>query len=1093
MNLIAIFLLAICLQVSASGFSQKVSLNLKNAPVKNVFKEVSRQTGISIVYDESLISDLPRVTIVVNDAPLESVMQICLGNGLDFTIENNSIVIKEKPGLTPSEVEVQLPPIDVRGRVVNGDGEGVLVTVMVKGSNKGTSTDNDGYFHLAGVSQDDVIVITASNIETKEIRINGRTDLGKLTVMMKVTPLDQVQIQAYGKTTRRFSTSNISSVKATDIARQPVTNPLLALQGRIPGVFIEQATGIAGTGVTVRIQGKNSLSKGSDPLYVIDGVPYISQMLLGISDIQGRSSSAGSGNPLNYINPADIESIEVLKDADATSIYGSRAAAGAILITTKKGKTGKTKVDLNLQKGWSKVGHFVNLLHTPDYMMMRREAKKNDNASIGPTDFDINGAWDTTRYTDWQKELIGGTAKYTNAQLSISGGAANTNFLVSGNYHRETSVFPGDLYNQKGSLHFSVQHASADQRFLFQIGGQYQADNNQFPGVDLTNASVTLVPNAPKLYNSDGSPNWAPDGYGASTWNNPLAFLETTYKSQVNNLIGNAVISYELFNGFSIKTNLGYTSLVRDEISTFPLSSFAPEIRPYSSSYSTFGNDVLSSWIVEPQLTYKRRIGKGDLDALIGSTFLKNQSNQQTFFAYGFNTDQLLEDLQSASTVIPSGSVANVYKYNALFGRVNYNWKRKYILNLAARRDGSSRFGANNLFNNFWSVGGAWIFSEENFVKEHLQFLSFGKLKFSYGTTGNDQIGDYQFMNLYYSQNRAVPYQGVAGLYTTQITNSYLQWEETKKLQGGLELGILYNRILFDLAYYRNRSSNQLQYYLLPTITGVDGIITNFPATIQNSGWELSLNTRNIESGNISWSSSFNITLPKNKLVAYENLAQSPYANSYIIGEPFIIYKAYPALGVDPATGIYLFSDNKGNPTSNPSSATDATIVLNTAGPFYGGFQNNIRYKGFSIDLLFQFVKQKAVDYRYGNSPGLFSAGNGNQPVSVLGRWQKPGDITNVQRFSSTYPTILRRARSANINSDAAFTDASYIRLKNLSLSWELPDALVRKSHLQYARIYVQGQNLLTFTKYIGLDPETRSVNALPPLRILTFGLQVTL
>jgi TonB-linked SusC/RagA family outer membrane protein len=1086
-----------CFYSNAQASNHPVTINGTGITLKSVFKEIKKQTGFVVMYNTTvtMLNQDEKVDVHFKSTPLDEVLGYLLrGKNLGWMYNDDVVVIFKKEVVAPAknEVDSTVTPALLTGRVIDAAGSPLPgVTVQVKGTSQGTTTDGDGKFTLAKVGNGEVLVITSIGYEKREVTVKGRSVLAQMN--MDVNKLDETVVIAYGETTRRLSTGNIGTVKAKDIENQPVTNPLLALQGRVAGLFIEQATGMPGSGVKVRIQGQNSLASGSDPLYVIDGVPYVSQMLLGISGIQGKSGAAASGNPLSYINPADIESIEVLKDADATSIYGSRAAAGAILITTQKGKSGKTQVDLNLQQGWSKVGNFLDMLNTPQYLAMRREAKKNDGEAIYDTDYDINGSWDTTRYTDWQKELIGNTAQYTNGQLSVSGGTATTAFLVGLGYNRQTTVFPGDSRAQKTSAHFNINHTSTNGRFRLQTGGQYMADRSRLFNIDLTRAAVSLAPNAPALYNHHGNLNWATDAAGTSTWDNPLAHMLTAYKNDVTNLLANATLSYEFWTGLSLKTDLGYTYMTRNEVDLYPLLFNAPENRLPSSRFSIFNNDLITSWNIEPQVTFNRKIGKGKLEALVGATFLKNEASQKQYNASGFTSDQLLENIRAAAMITAGSTVAQIYKYNALFTRLNYNWDNKYIINLSARRDGSSRFGSNNLFHNFASIGVAWLFSNEGFAQDFHPFVSFGKLRASYGTTGNDQIGDYRFMNLYSSRSLAMPYQGTTGLFTTQFPNPYLQWEETRKLQAGLEAGFLNDHLLLNLTYYLNRSSNQLQSYALPIITGTNDIITNFPATIQNSGFEITLNTTNIKGQHFSWTSSVNLTISANKLIAYDKLDQSSYADQYIIGQPFTITRIYKSAGVDPTTGLFIFSDNHGAKTSNPVYPQDATVLFNPTAKYYGGIQNSINYKGFSLDFLLQFVQQESISYRFGNLPGLFWRGYGNQPVSVLNRWQKPGDVRPMQRFSASYPSEVGLAYNYASRSDAASENASYIRLKNLSLSWQLPSSLTQKLHLQHARTFVQGQNLLTFAKYSLLDPETADPTTLPPLRVWTLGMQITL
>ncbi len=362
--------------------------------------------------------------------------------------------------------------------------------------------------------------------------------------------MDAVQVLAYGTQTKRLSIGNVSTVTAETIQKQPVNNVLLALEGQVPGLFVTQSSGISGAAVTARIQGQNSRVNGNDPFYVIDGVPYLSQLqttnLDGILTGQTPGSGGGVGSPLSFIDPSSIESIDVLKDADATSIYGSRAANGAILITTKKGKAGAAKCTIDFQQGIGQVGHFVDMMNLDQYLNMRYQAFHNDGLKPDPNvDYDLT-LWDTTRYTNWQKTLIGGTASYTNVNASLSGGTTYFQYLVSGTYHRERTVFPADFVDQKGAIHFSLTNTSLNQKFHFQFSGDYLLDNNHLPFSDMTNDAILLEPDAPNIYNPDGTLNWEPNSDGVSTWRNPLNTAQTPYKNKTNNLVSNMVLSYNI-------------------------------------------------------------------------------------------------------------------------------------------------------------------------------------------------------------------------------------------------------------------------------------------------------------------------------------------------------------------------------------------------------------------------------------------------------------------------------------------------------------------------------------------------------------------
>ncbi len=1086
MKLLSLFLFAACLHAAAFTKGQTVTLKEKDATLEKIFREINRQTGFDFLYSSDALKSARKVTISVKDAPVQQVLQLCLHDQpFTFTIKEKTILVKEKPIVLREEIVVAPlpPPFEVTGRVLDSTGAALAgATIMVKNTRTGTETDMNGSFTLKDIASDAILVISFTGYFTKEVRLNGNTSV-TVVLLRNVNPLDEIQVIAYGTTTKRLNTGNVTTVKASEIAKQPVNNPLFALAGRVPGMFIEQTTGMPGSGTEILIQGRNSIGNGNLPFFIIDGVPYTSQLIGGVGSIFG-GPGAGSGSPLQYINPADIESIDVLKDADATAIYGSRAANGAILITTKKGKAGRTKVDVDLQTGWAKVTRKLKLLNTEQYLEMRREGFKNDNATVGPTDYDVNGTWDPNRYTDWQKELIGGAARTNLVSASVSGGNTTTQFLAGATYRRETNVYPGDFANTKGSFFFNGNNTSRNQKFRIQISGSYMVDENRYPLFGVI-GHILLPPNAPPLYTEDGELNWAPDANGNSTWDNPVAGLRVPVKSKTNNLVSRALIGYTIIPGLTIQANLGYTNMQTDGRNKFSLNSTRPENRPYSQRIVIYDNKNINSWLVEPQIMYNKAILKGNLEVLIGASIQQNNTGSVSIWSSGYNSDIVVEDLTSATTVIVTENRL-VYKYNGLFGRLKYNWDDKYIVDLTARRDGSSRFGKENRFHNFGAIGAAWLFTKEEFISNSLPFLSFGKLRLSYGTTGNDQIADYSHLSLYNTQWAAIPYQGVKGILPTNPANPFLQWEETKKLQFGLDLGFINDRILINANYAINRSSNQLLSYPLPLITGYWSIARNFPATVQNTGWELTLNTVNIRTKDFSWTTSANITFPKNKLVKFPNIETSSFAQQLIIGEPITISKLYDFVGVDPATGLYQFTSSEGKLTSDPNWETDRFLLYNPDPRFYGGFDNTFQYKRFELSIFFQFTKQVGQNYSI-TSAGTF----GNQLVDVLKRWQKPGDISPIQRFTATNPAEVAIPNGAAWDSKANNKDASYARLKNLSFSWQVPDEWAKKAKVDNCRISLQAQNILTITGYTGLDPETRSMGTLPPLRVINLALRV--
>lgn len=1083
---------------------KNISIERHDISYRELFKIIKVQTGVLFVYNNEEFDEDRKISIFAKEEPLKQVLdKAFLSSTFTWSFKDRTVIIK--PLIDPLDYNIKINApidslIDISGVIKDKTGNPIPgATISVIGKKTGAISSPDGRFVIRNVSKKSILKITSVGYLEQNLKVDffKGNNLNLITLVESIGVLNGPVVEAYSVTSKKYSTSGIGTISAKEIERKPVANVLLALQGEIPGIIVQQSSGFANAGINVQIRGINSLTQGIDPLYVIDGVPYTSQLMetvmganLGVSGDTYRNTFVKQGNPLSFINPADIESISVLKDADATSIYGSRAAAGAILITTKKGKAGPNRLNINIQQGWGKVTRFVDLLDRDEYMKMRHEAKANSNATILPTDYDLNGTWDTTRSTDWQKTLYGGTAKYSDFQVSTSGGTENTRFLIGAGYHKEGSVFINDIINKKGSLHFNITSNSPNQKFNLQLSGSYMLDNNMAPFASPVSSALSLPPVAPPLYKSDGSLNWQPDASGTSTFNNPIAGASLKAISKTNNLVSNLQLSYEIIPGLRLRGSFGFNNMQLNEVLTLPASVLAPDKQSSYTRTGSYSNGTIRSWIVEPLMTYEKLGKKGKLEALLGSTLQYNNNSQQVFKGIGFNSDQLIEDPNSATTIQYLSTTATTYRYNALFGRLNYRFIDRYLINLSARRDGSSRFGPENLFHNFASVGAAWIFSSERFVSNHLKFLSFGKLQFSYGNTGNDQIGDYQYLNAYSSINYPHNYLGITGLSVNGLANPYLQWEETKKMQASIDLGAIDNRILFNATYFRNRSSNQLLGYRLPSITGFTGYTRNFPATLQNSGWELSLSSDIIKAKQVGWSSRLNFYIPHNKLIAFYDLENSPYASTYKIGSPISEIKVFSYAGVNPETGVYQFKDIKGNITSSPQYPTD-TRRINPNPAFTGGFSNTLTFKGFQLDILIQCNKQWIVT----NSSGYGVVGSPtNQPKSVLDRWQKVGDKNaSVQKFASqsTFPLLLGWIYS--LSSDFNYLDSYYVRLKNVSVSWRIPDAWSKRVKIQNGQIFLHAQNLLTVTNFKFGDPETGINGVLPPLRMVTVGLQLSL
>lgn len=966
----------------------------------------------------------------------------------------------------------------VRGYVRDNSGLPLPgATILIKGTRKGTATDASGYFKLyvepAMTNGELIITYTGYGIKTAKVDFSQMLNF---VLTPSTNELDQVQVIAYGTTTKRFSTGNVSTVTAAEIAKSPVANPLLALQGRVPGLVISQTNGKPGSGINVQLRGQNTIESGSGILYIIDGVP------INGGSAGSINASLAQGSLLDLVNPADIESIDVLKDADATSIYGSRGANGVILITTKRGRPGRTRINLNTYTGFSKVTTLPKYLNLQQYLEMRREAFMNDNAKPGPIDYDVNGTWDTTRYTDWQKELLGGAGHTSDLQGSISGGNDNIQYLVGGGYHRDAPVRPTEGSFKKGAAHFSITGTSDNKKLFVNASGNFVSNINTIAPVNPTSLLGALAPNAPAALNPDGTINWDNNRFS----NNPYALLRRPYLGRSRQLNSNVIVGYGIIKGLDVKVAAGYQYTTQNEYIGYPRSLSNPSAQASVPASADYRTNWVESWNIEPQINYNFSLGKGSFETLLGGTFRRLTSEDLSQKGAGYTNDALLRSPQAAATLSTFRFLSSENKYNATFGRVKYNWDNKYMLTLNGRYDGSSRFGPDSRYHFFWSAGASWIFTQEQAVKDFIPFLSFGKLRGSYGTTGNDNVGDYSYYDLFSSIDYS--YQGSKGLRPLGLFNPDLAWESTRKIEGAIDLGFLNDRILVTAAYYTNRSNNQLLPYALSAATGFSSIRINTPATVGNRGWEFELRTVNVKTKDFEWTSAFNIATPRNKLIRYDGLI--PNHPNLEIGKPLNIRRVYEYAGIDPQTGSYQFLNSEGKAVATPDVKT---AIIDPTVKYYGGLQNTVRYKNLSLDFLLQYANNSVESPLLNGTltpPGFM----GNQLERLaLDRWQKPGDVKNIAKYSQSIFALLNYATYAQ-NSTLAYTNVGFVRLKNVYLSYQMPSIWMKRTGIQQATLFAQGQNLLTFTReeFKDADPETGGLD-LAPAKIFTFGIKLTL
>jgi len=997
------------------------------------------------------------------------------------------------------QAAVAASPEDVVGTVVNSDGEPLVgVAVLINGTRASALTDVNGQFHLVSKKKKFPMFLTFKYIgcKDKEVRVQNESycNMGKIVMEDDGFSINEVVVVGYGQSSKEKLLGSVADVKGSAVTVATQDSPILAMQGNAAGVYVVQGSGVPGGGSSsVLVRGQKSLSSSSSytkPLYIIDGVPFNTNRESPI----GYTSTGVFNLPdaLSFLNPDDIESISVLKDADATAIYGTRGSNGVVLITTKKGQKGSVKVNVQLSKTASWIPKRLDFLNTEEYVALRRKALDADVAAgVFPNGYDEDDypelfLFDQTKDYDWQEQLLGNTAWGTDAQVRVSGGGSNTTFSVSGAYYNSETVSIGNDDYSRYTASANIQHHTPDNRFRLEAGMNLSRIHMDADIASNCYSIVNTAPNTP-LFDEEGRPYYIENN---RDWNAPLCYMAYEGENKVTNVIFNTTASYRIWQGLTAKVALGYEYSSSNQTNLYDRYYYNPYNPRYYNMgrYYTLNTSVLN---IEPQITYSTPLFGGDASVLLGMTYQKSEDKTLLLYGQDYPGDIFLNNASSAATLSTHSNPTHQSKLASFFMRLGYDWKDKYLFNFVLRRDGSSRFGPNNRFGTFFSLGAGWVFSHEKFFKESSvgKWWSFGKFRMSYGKTGNDNLADYEYITKYTTSR--YPYEDEVGITPTNISNEDLHWETTYKFDMGLELGFLKNRLMLNMSYYDYRTKECLWNQKLASQAGFSNFYSNLNAEVQNKGFELEINSRNIEKKNFSWTTSFNITFPVNKLLSYENLESSSYANTYRIGESLHLVRGYKYLGVDPETGCAVVEDV--NQDGNIDSTNDYQVLGDTDPVFYGGITNTFKYKNFSLEFLLYFRKktmQTGYFWRFFDSVGGLS----NVTHDLANNyWTGPGDT------SAKYPG-LTTMRDSPIGysyyyylsySDIAYSDASYIKLQNLKLAYNMPVSITKLLGMSALQFYVQGRNLFTITNYDSYDPETGDAS-MPQLRQITFGFNAT-
>lgn len=972
----------------------------------------------------------------------------------------------------------------LRGRVMDASGKETLigVSVRIKGTNIGTSTNSDGQFTLNVPSLDGTLVLSFMGYKPVEVAIAGKTNVN-ISMEEDANGLNDVVVVGYGTQKRKEISGSIASVKGAEIANLTTASVDRAIQGKAPGVQINSSNGLPGGATEVRIRGTGSINAGNEPLYIVDGVQITSA---------SRTVNLASSNPLSTINPNDIESVEILKDAAAASIYGAQAGNGVIIITTKSGKDGKAKINFGAYYGITELVQGISLLNGPEWVALSRESIVNTGNLVGGYNADVsNGLAANAPTYDW----LGAITRQGRAQnydLSVTGGNDKMKYLIASSFNNQEHHFKGYDF-KRGSLRVNLDNKITDKLSLetrLNLSSVTQ-NSSDIPSFQNYNIFITGLAGNPidPIYNADGTINTTL----RPGWDNPLFSLANNKNLGVTNQgIGNMALNYDIIPGLRFRSSfsLEYTT-TNEELFYDPRSAAGIAV----GGAVKFNNSKTVNWQTDQTLTYNKIFAqKHSVTALLGFNYRNEIYTLTNTQGNGVAIPDFGNTLTGTTPSVLS-SLFNQFKTAGVFARLGYTYDDKYILQGTVRRDGSSRFGDNNRFGVFPAISGAWRINRESFLKDS-KIISDLKLRASYGETGNSEISFYPGLSLVTS-NANASYNSRAGIIFNQLGNSNVGWERNVTTNFGLDYGFFNGRVTGSFDYFIRTTKDLLLNRPLPNSSGFATIAENI-GSLENRGLEVGLSTINL-AGDFKWTTDFNITFIKNKVLSLLVEGQDLPANNLWVGRPLgQIYVPHWA-GVNPADGRPMWYDANGNITYNPVAGDRQFTEDNTRTPrYYGGLTNNFSFKNFDLSVFFQYqvgtIQQDQSrawllsDFRY----------NFNQYSEVLNRWTTPGQITDVPRLyaGAQQPGTASSVFGAGGGTDRFYSDASYLRLKSISLGYNIPASFLSKIKMSSLKFYVQAYNLWTLTNYTGLDPEFAAggynMGLAPQGKSFTAGLQAS-
>jgi TonB-dependent starch-binding outer membrane protein SusC len=938
---------------------------------------------------------------------------------------------------------------DVTGKVTDAKDGAPLPGVTIKQKNGTANTVSlaDGSFKITVPSSATTLVFSYVGYQETEVAISG--SLMSVNLQQVDKTLSEVVVVGYGTRIKREVTSSIAKVSSREFQNLPLPSFESALQGRAAGVFINQGSGKLGQGLNIRVRGISSISASQQPFVVIDGIPVVSQAL---------GSATENDNPLATLNPDDIESIEVLKDAASSAIYGARASNGVLLITTKSGKVGKTKVSLGYFTGWSQPTKKQKFLNSTQYKELFTYAAENsDFGALDPAEeFEFETGttdWDGNVNSDFAGAAFqdGNISQYT---ISIAGGDARTKFLVSGSWNDQKGIILGNRLD-RGNARVNLDHQVISRLKIGLNLSLVKSRNYRVPSDNaFTNPlQLNAIPPLHPIYGTDGKPNPATLYYNNLIDQTAASDIATTFRT-ISSAYGELTITPDLF--LRSQVGIDFNNLQEEQF-------LGKETLDGGPTGQAFNNQVTATVLTTTTtLNYRKNFGDDhSFDALAGTEFQTGKTTGASVTGIGFPSDRFTK-IASAAIIQAGSSTETRFAFISYFAKANYKFKDRYLLGASFRVDGSSRFGADNRYGTFPAVSAGWIISEEDFLKNN-DLLSFLKLRASYGRTGNAEIGNFSSLSLF----SASAYADVAGLISTQVGVPDLSWEQTDQFDIGLDFGFWNNRVSGEVDYFSKKTKDLLLNVPLPSANGFTTVTKNI-GDMENKGWEFVLNA-NVLEGAFRWTVSANLSTYENKVTRLVSPVPpgTRTMGRLAVGQPFGQFYGLMYAGVDPDNGDALYYTAAKNTTNDISLAND-TIVGDPNPDFYGGFNNRFSFKGFDLDIQCQFVKGGDIY----NMAGFFQSVNGdyfdNQTTDQMDYWRTPGQVTNI-------PEPRLYSGNGSIKSSRWVQDGSYFRIKSVNLGYNIPRKALSRLRLDNARVYVAATNLVTITKYNGYDPEVNS------------------